>query len=88
MKDEQEQLSPEAREAIRDFIIRVLTVPAIVVSALSFALGFFINGYGFGRRFLTRGSYRPGRSGLTTNSGISSPSSAPRSHRSASMKRV
>ena len=48
--------------------------------------GFFITGYCLGRRFLTRGSYRPGRSGLTTSSGISSPSSAPRSHLSASMK--
>ncbi len=50
------------------------------------ARGFFITGYGLGRRFLTRGSYRPGRHGLTTNFGISSPSSASRSHRNASMK--
>ena len=47
------------------------------------ARGFFITGYCLGRRFLTRGSYRPGRRGLTTSSGISSPSSAPRSHLSA-----
>src|SRR5271157_5735087 len=52
------------------------------------ALGFFMSGYCLGRRFLTRGSYRPGRDGLTTNSGISSPSSAPRSHRSASTKLI
>ena len=39
-----------------------------------------ITGYCLGRRFLTRGSYRPGRRGLTTSSGISSPSSARRSH--------
>ena len=45
-----------------------------------------ITGYCLGRRFLTRGSYRPGRRGLTTSSGISSPSSAPRNHLSASMK--
>ena len=44
MKDEREQLTPEAREAVRDFILRMLTVPAIVVTAVSFALGFFING--------------------------------------------
>ena len=44
------------------------------------ARGFFITGYCLGRRFLTRGSYRPGRRGLTTSSGISSPSSAPRNH--------
>ena len=54
--------------------------------ACNSARGFFITGYCLGRRFLTRGSYRPGRRGLTTNSGISSPSSAPRSHRNASMK--
>ena len=47
------------------------------------ARGFFITGYCLGRRFLTRGSYRPGRRGLTTSSGISSPSSAPRNHLSA-----
>jgi len=31
--------------------------------------GLFIKGYSFGRRFLTRGSNRPGRAGLTTSLG-------------------
>src|SRR5262245_60107072 len=49
--------------------------------------GLFISEYCFGLRFFTRGSTRPGRDGLTTNTETSSPS-VPISHRTASIKLI
>ena len=45
------------------------------------ARGFRISGYGLGRRFFTRGSNRPGLSGLTFSRGSSSPARAVRRQR-------
>jgi hypothetical protein len=36
-------LSHEARQAIRDYLLKLMALPAIVVALLSFVLGYFIN---------------------------------------------